>query len=356
MRASQTRKSFVGQVVDDRYEVSAELGEGAVGMVYRAVDRSSGRPVALKIWHETARDPQTRGRFIRELAALSVLKHPNIVEVYGYGVVDESPYVAMEVLQGQTLDDLIGDGDALSPPLAFQLFGQVMDALAFAHQQNVVHRDLKPENIFLVPTPEGGHSVRILDYGLAKFLAPGADPLKGAAITMTGMVMGTPLYMPPEQAAGAEIDLRADVYAAGCIFFEMLTGRLPYLGENQMELLRAHMQAPIPQIGEVLEDKHVAPELQAVIDRALAKKTDGRYGSAGEMREAVQQLGPSTISAGSGPGTAGAGDTAGGGRPSAMTEPMPAPTMAQGGRGALVYGGLAAALIVLGAMAWTMLR
>lgn len=337
------RKTFVGQVVDDRYEVSAPLGEGAVGMVYRAVDRTSGKLVALKIWHETARDTQTRGRFLREAKALSVLKHPNIVEVYGYGVVDGSPYVAMEMLAGETLDDVIGEGEALPPALAFEVFSQVLSALSFAHAQNVVHRDLKPENIFLVPGPGGQRQVRILDYGLAKFLAPDDDPLKGAAITMTGMVMGTPLYMPPEQAAGAAIDLRADVYAAGCIFFEMLTGRLPYLGESHMELLTEHLRGPIPKLQEALEGMRVAPALQNIIDTALAKKPDGRYPSATEMLQAVQQVGPSAIDA--------AAPT-----PATTQDDDSIPPPPGSGRGPLVYAGVAAAVLVLGVMAWVMSR
>ena len=351
-------ESFVGRVVDDRYEVSQALGEGAVGAVYKAMDRTTGNPVALKIWHAGSQDVQTRGRFVREAKALDVLKHPNIVEVYGYGLVDNVPYVAMEFLQGETLDDLIEKHEVMDHGLAFHLIKQVLSALAFAHGHNVVHRDLKPENIYLVPGADGRPQVRILDYGLAKFLAPEDDPLKGAAITMTGMVMGTPLYMPPEQAAGGSIDLRVDVYAAGCIFFEMLSGRLPYLGDNQMDLLKAHLQAPVPSLAEAL-GKHVVPELQAIFETAMAKKPDQRYPTASAMLGAVENLpGKPIRAAGSLMDKAGSPEPLPGafdaGRPTAQTDIVPqAPG---GGNSSLVIGGLVAAIIVLGAVAWTMMK
>lgn len=361
MTAVEPPTSFVGRVVDERYEVSAELGEGSVGMVYKAMDRITGKPVALKIWHAGSHDIQTRGRFVREAKALDVLKHPGIVEVYGYGFVDNVPYVAMEFLEGETLDDLIESGEVMAPKVAFDLFHQMLTALAFAHDLSVVHRDLKPENIFLLPGPGGRREVRILDYGLAKFLMPEDDPLKGAAITMTGMVMGTPLYMPPEQAAGSPIDLRADVYAAGCIFFEMLTGRLPFIGDNQMELLRAHMLSPIPIVSEVNPDVVVLADLQTLLERAMAKKADERFKTAGEMLAALQMLPPGAVRPKPASFPKPAPDPASAGlaarsrpvaRPTAATDLMP-PRPKPGGRLNLIVGGLVALLIVLIAFAWS---
>jgi len=355
--ADDVVQSFVGRVVDDRYEVSAELGEGAVGAVYKAMDRTTGKPVAIKIWHAGSHDVQTRGRFVREAKALDVLKHPNIVEVYGYGLVDNVPYVAMEFLQGETLDDLIEKQEVMPSDLAFTLFKQMLSALSFAHGLNVVHRDLKPENIYLVPGPDGTPQVRILDYGLAKFLAPEDDPLKGAAITMTGMVMGTPLYMPPEQAAGGAIDLRVDVYAAGCIFFEMLSGRLPFLGDNQMELLRAHLQAPIPQISDVLPEVAAVPELQAIFATSMAKKPDARYPAATQMLAAVENLPPRPLRK--------LGELAAkaaqapdaipmGGRPTAPTDLIPQPPGSD--NKSVLIGGAVALVILLGAVMWSMAK
>lgn len=353
--AADAPHNFVGSVVDDRYEVSAELGEGAVGAVYKAMDRTTGKPVALKIWHTGSHDVQTRGRFVREAKALDVLKHPNIVEVYGYGLVDNVPYVAMEFLQGETLDDLIEKHEVMDSALAFKLFGQVLSALSFAHNLNVVHRDLKPENIFLVPGPDGTPQVRILDYGLAKFLAPEDDPLKGAAITMTGMVMGTPLYMPPEQAAGGAIDLRVDVYAAGCIFFEMLTGRLPFIGDNQMELLRAHLQAPIPLVSDVNTAVNTAPELQAIFNTAMAKKAEARYPSATQMLAALENLPPRPLRpVGELAAKAAAAPMMMGGRPTAPTDLIPQPPGSD--NRSLLIGGIAAVVILLAAVVWSMAK
>ncbi|HKU43052.1 MAG TPA: serine/threonine-protein kinase, partial [Polyangiales bacterium] len=225
---------MIGRVVDDRFELQRFLGSGAVGSVYLAKDRTTGLPSALKIWNTTVLDEQTLGRFRREAMALTTLRHPNIVGVFGWGVVDDLPYVAMEFLEGSTLENMLSNQKALETDLAFDVATQMLSALAYAHGLGVVHRDLKPDNVLVSQEPERVRAqrpslriaspkrvVKLLDYGLAKFLSPEQDPVKGA-LTMLGMVMGTPLYMAPEQAAGRTIDARVDVYAAGCVLFEML--------------------------------------------------------------------------------------------------------------------------------------
>lgn len=282
---------LVGRVVDERYRVGKQLGEGSVGTVYSATDlKHKDRQVALKVWHDSAMDKQTRGRFLREAKAMETLVHPNMVDIYGYGIVDDMPYMAMEKLEGQTLDDLLVDGEPIEPAVAFNIAGQMLDALAHAHERNVVHRDLKPENIFLVRRSSGRWKVKILDYGLAKFMAPDDDPTKGTALTVQGMLMGSPLYMPPEQAAGGAIDLHTDVYALGCVLFEMLTGQLPYLAESHVELVRMHMMEPIPKLSQTCPDLQVAPELQTLIETAMAKRSVKRYPDAIEMRKAFKAL------------------------------------------------------------------
>jgi serine/threonine-protein kinase len=161
---------------------------------------------------------------------------------------------------------------------------QVLQALAYAHGLGVVHRDLKPDNVALVKTATG-YVVKLLDFGLAKFLSPADDPMAGSALTLQGMVMGTPLYMAPEQAAGRAVDARVDVYAAGCMLFEMLSGRPPFTGETNGEVFRAHMLAPIPVLAPLRPEMVVAPELQQLLERALAKAPDDRFADAGEMLE-----------------------------------------------------------------------
>ena len=282
----------IGRVIDERYQIEAFLGQGAVGSVYRARDVVESRVVAVKVWNADQLTEQIRGRFAREAAALSQLRHPNIVFVYGHGMVDGLPYVAMELLEGETLEARLGEGEPLETKLAFDVAKQMLGALAFAHGLGVVHRDLKPDNVFLAKRP-GGHStvVKLLDYGLAKFLSPGADPMQGKALTMTGMVMGTPLYMPPEQAAGGDVDLRVDVYSAGCVIFEVLTGQPPYLGNNHGEILRAHLVSPVPKVSEFRsEDEEVLPALQTFLETALAKKAAGRFENAAVMLEALNAI------------------------------------------------------------------
>jgi len=284
------RDSVVGQVLDERYRVDAVLGHGAVGAVYLATDLESGAKVAYKQWRSGQIDEQVRGRFLREATALDTLDHPGIVKVHGHGIVDGVPYVALEYLQGETLEALVGHGKPLDTALAFEIARQALAAVAYAHKRDLVHRDLKPENISVARDEAGAPHVKILDYGLAKFMQPAQDPTKGVALTMTGMVMGTPLYMPPEQAAGSSIDLPVDVYAMGCVLFEMLSGRPPFLGETNLELLTAHLRAPVPKLEAARPDVIVAPELQALIDRAMAKKQTERFPSAGAMLAALEEI------------------------------------------------------------------
>jgi serine/threonine protein kinase len=288
--AADAASSLIGQTVDDRYRIDALLGEGAVGAVYRVLELSTGRVRALKQWTASALDPQVRGRFLRETNALDTLDHPNIVKVFGCGMVGRVPYMVLEYLEGQTVDALLRHGEPIELELALDIARQALTAIAYAHQHNVVHRDLKPENIFLTTRAGERPHVKILDYGLAKFMAPTGDPIKDKTLTSTGMVVGTPLYMPPEQATGASVDLPVDVYAMGCVLFEMLTGRLPFQGASRFELLTAHMRDPIPRLEDVCPGMRGAPALQAIIDRALAKKQTERYPHAGAMLAALEGL------------------------------------------------------------------
>jgi serine/threonine protein kinase len=293
---------LLGRIVDNRFELQQFLGSGAVGSVYRAKDRTNGQFVALKVWNASGLDEQTLGRFRREALALTTLCHPNIVGVSAWGLVDELPYVAMEYLEGDTLEGLLSSRLPLDTDLALDIARQMLNALAYAHGLGVVHRDLKPDNVLVMRQPpertdrlslrlseSSARPIKLLDFGLAKFLSPEADPVKGA-LTMLGMIMGTPLYMAPEQAAGRAIDARVDVYAAGCVVFEMLSGQPPYLGESNGEILRQHMIAPVPKLGDLRRDVVVLPALQDFLERALAKSPDDRFADAGQMLEALNAL------------------------------------------------------------------
>jgi serine/threonine-protein kinase len=196
------------------------------------------------------------------------------------------PYLAMELLEGTTLEPLVEAG-ALPQATALAIAAQMLQALAYAHERNVVHRDLKPDNVFLARTAQGALHVKLLDYGLAKFLEPGDDPMAGNALTKRGTLLGTPLYMAPEQALGRAIDARTDVYAAGCVLFEMLTGVPPFMAPSLTELLRAHLLQPVPRIAELRPQLERAEALQSVIDRALAKQAEERFTNAGQMLRAL---------------------------------------------------------------------
>ena len=280
---------LLGQVVDDRYRIEQLLGAGAVGSVYRAVDRTTKQNIALKIWTTAADNEQVQGRFLREARALSTLHHPNIVSVYGYGVFGVLPYVAMEYVDGRTLEHMLSSAQPLDALVACDVMTQVLQALAYAHGLGVIHRDLKPDNVALVKV-DNGFGVKLLDFGLAKFLSPADDPMNGSALTLQGMVMGTPLYMPPEQAAGRTVDARVDVYAAGCMLFEMLSGRPPYSGDSHAEIFRAHLIAPVPELQALRADMVVAPELQRLFERALSKVPEERFADAGEMLEQLLRI------------------------------------------------------------------
>ena len=279
------------RTIDDRYRIDALLGEGAVGAVYRVVETSTGRVLALKQWDASVLNPEVRARFLRETGALDSFDHPNIVKVFGHGMTGNVPYMVLEYLEGQTLESLIRERGALDVALAIDIARQALSAITYAHRQNVVHRDLKPENIFLATRAGGGFQVKILDYGLAKFMASTGDPTKDKTLTASGTVVGTPLYMPPEQATGVSVDLPVDVYAMGCVLFEMLTGHLPFDGESRLELLTAHMRDPVPRLEQFRGGIPEAPALQALIDRALAKKQTERYPHAGAMLADLERIG-----------------------------------------------------------------
>lgn len=283
--------------MEGRFHVEELLGIGTVGSVYRARDRTEGLKVALKIWNTNAHDDQTSGRFMREARALSTLRHPNIVDIQSYGMVGARPYVAMEYLDGKSLEAMLTNAEPLETRVAFDLMTQILAALTYAHELGVVHRDLKPDNVAVVLDARGRRVVKVLDYGLAKFLSANDDPMQGSALTMTGMIMGTPLYMAPEQAAGKPVDARVDVYAAGCMLFEMLSGRPPFTGENNWELFRAHMEGTIPKLTHFGRDRLGIPGLQEFLEKALAKRPEDRFSHAGQMLDALAALRPSTLRA-----------------------------------------------------------
>jgi serine/threonine-protein kinase len=280
---------LLGSVIGGKYRIEARLGGGAMGTVYRAVD-ARGVPCAVKVLQDEAvSDESLRERFRREAEALFELKHPNILEVRDYGV-DlklELPFLVMELLQGRTLEDMVVE-HMPDPQTGFELGKQVICGLAHAHKSGVLHRDMKTENVFV--TWDGrGWVAKLLDFGLVKFTD---DAKWGPAkkLTMQGAVFGSPAYMSPEQGTGTATDARSDVYSAGVVLYELLTGSWPFEVEDQMQMLRAHLMDPPPPLASKREGLVVRPELEAVLMKALAKRPNDRFRDAHEMLAVLEAI------------------------------------------------------------------
>ena len=280
----------IGRVLDGRYRIVGLLGTGGIGAVYRAEHAALGRFVAVKVLLEDFSElAELQRRFVREAKALSALSHPHIVPVIDFGLEPE-PYLVMELLEGRTLEDLLRDG-LLAPARALDIARQVLRGLAFAHARGVAHRDLKPANVFLQALPDADDHVRLLDFGLARFL----DDERGAmdaTLTKVGMIFGTPAYMAPEQATGERADARADVYSAGILLYELLTGRRPFNDPTRAELLRAHLLTRPPAAAETRPGLVLSAGLEALLERALAKNLTERFADGGEMLAALDALPP----------------------------------------------------------------
>jgi serine/threonine-protein kinase len=273
------------------YRIEAKIGSGATGVVYRAIAPASAsdgeRAVALKVLHDNLGSISgLEKRFAREARVLQKLSHPNIVEIIDYGTDDGRTYIAMELLEGITLEDELEDG-AIEPARAIAIYSPILEAVAEAHDHDVVHRDLKPANVFML----ADGTVKVLDFGLAKILSV-EEMIEEGTLTRKGRIVGTPAYMAPEQITGVFIDVRADVYALGVMLFELLADRRPFLSERRSELLRAHLLEPVPDITSLRAELVVAPELRALLAKALAKDAALRFLDGREMLEALRALPP----------------------------------------------------------------
>jgi serine/threonine-protein kinase len=269
-----------------RYKLRSKIGEGGMGAVYAAEDLVLGRSVAIKLLRAERSDQAAQiVRFQREARAAAMIKHPNVCEVYDFGVgEDENPYIVMPLLQGETLDAAIRREGQLSLDRAGRIVDHLLSGLSAAHAVGVIHRDLKPKNLFLCDLNDGEDHIRILDFGISKVIVDG--PGHQETITREDSVLGTPEYMAPEQALDArKIDARADIYTAGVILYEMLAGRRPCEGETQGQVLWAIWNAPITPPRAHRRD--LPPAVEQVVMRALARERDDRFPSAEAMRLAL---------------------------------------------------------------------
>jgi predicted ATPase/serine/threonine protein kinase/Tfp pilus assembly protein PilF len=283
---------LIGLVLDDKYRLEALLGTGGMGAVYRATQLNLQRTVAVKVLRgDLAADPTVLRRFEREALTVARLKHPHIVTIYDFGMAQGTgAFLAMELLEGHSLRELLRAHGALPLREVVELVEPICSALQTAHAMGVVHRDLKPENIFLETGPTGP-VVKVLDFGIAK-LVSGAEAAQ-APLTADGGVLGTPVYMSPEQCEGKEVDARSDVYSLGCVLYELVTGRPPFLGGRLVDVLRQHMtQAPEAPSRHATD---LPPAVESALLRALAKRPETRFQTALELSEAFRTAEPSRM-------------------------------------------------------------
>jgi serine/threonine-protein kinase len=271
----------VGSLLAGRYRVESVLGTGGMGKVYKAEHTGIGRTVAIKVLHNRlGGSSEAKARFQREAMASGRLNHPNIVDVSDSGELEDgSLYLVMEALEGEPLGKRLEREKRIPWHEAIPIIRSALAGLQHAHDKNVVHRDIKPDNIFLA-NKDGDLVVKILDFGIAKFYAGDAnDP----ASTRTGLTVGTPAYLSPEQAVGGEIKPASDIYSTSIVLYEMLTGRAPFLDEDPLAMLTAHVSRDPPPFSEVAPDLQVPPGLEAVIHHGMAKLQAERISSANEF-------------------------------------------------------------------------
>jgi serine/threonine-protein kinase len=281
---------LVGSMVADRFLVEGRLGAGGMGVVYGATQTAIGRKVALKVLHPHLADETLYARFRNEAAAASRLAHPNTITVFDFGRTESGAlYIAMELIEGTSLDEEIRRVGALDWQRAARIGSQICGSLQHAHEQGVVHRDLKPENVMLLTRGSETDVVKVVDFGIAKIVEEdGTDQRQ--ALTKTGMVFGTPQYMSPEQIRGERVDPRSDIYSTGVILYRMLSGALPFSARTLMGVLTKHLMDPPPAFAEVSPEIQVPTSLESLVLQMLAKDPDERPRSMAEVAERIAAL------------------------------------------------------------------
>ncbi len=266
-----------------RYELGDVIGHGGMAEVRIGIDRRLGRTVAVKTLRvDLATDPTFQARFRREAQSAAGLNHPSIVAVYDTGeekVGEISvPYIVMEYVQGRTLRDVLREGRRILPERAMEITGDILEALEYSHRAGIVHRDIKPANVMLTPSGD----VKVMDFGIARAVADAS-----ATMTQTAAVIGTAQYLSPEQARGESVDARSDIYSTGCLLYELLTSRPPFVGDSPVSVAYQHVrEEPRPPS---MVDPEVPPEGDAITLKALQKKPYDRYQSAAEMRADIDR-------------------------------------------------------------------
>ena len=265
------------RLLSERYELGGTLGYGGMSEVHRGLDTRLGRDVAIKVLRaDLARDPQFQMRFRREAQNAAALNHPAIVAVYDTGEVQGEtgplPYIVMEFVDGQTLREIVKGTGPMTQQRVIEVMADVCAALDFSHRHQIIHRDVKPANIMI----NHAGAVKVMDFGIARALGEGQN------VTQTAAVIGTAQYLSPEQARGEAVDARSDVYAAGCVLFELLTGDPPFTGDTPVAVAYQHVREDPRRPSEI--NPEIPPALDSVVLKALSKNPANRYQSAAEMR------------------------------------------------------------------------
>ncbi len=283
----QNADPFIGTTLDDKFLILDHIGDGGMGKVYKAEQLSLNKIVAVKILNQEllGNDTQVK-RFQREAWSASRLNHPHSIAIIDFGcTAGNYHYIAMEYLEGQELSEVIEKHYPLRKPRVVKIMGQVLSVLHTAHQNKIVHRDLKPENIMLINVAEEEDFVKVLDFGIAKLTERTPDM---AALTMEGIVCGTPEYMSPEQALGKDLDARTDIYSAGCILYEMLTGEVPFWANNYQAILGMHIRDVPRSPSQVVPERGISKQLEQVLLKAMEKNPKDRFQTALEMKAALE--------------------------------------------------------------------
>ncbi|WP_136517653.1 Stk1 family PASTA domain-containing Ser/Thr kinase [Cellulomonas telluris] len=277
------------RILANRYEVGELIGRGGMAEVHIGHDTRLGRTVAIKILRsDLARDPSFQNRFRREAQSAAALNHPAIVAVYdtgedlvteATGTVAHVPFIVMEYVEGHTVRDILRDGHAVPIDEAVEITAGVLSALEYSHHAGIVHRDIKPANVMITPTG----AVKVMDFGIARAVADSA-----ATMTQTQAVIGTAQYLSPEQARGEQVDARSDLYSTGCLLFELLTGRPPFVGDSPVAVAYQHVREAPPVPSQIASD--VPEPLDRITLKALAKERDARYSTAAEFRADLEAV------------------------------------------------------------------
>lgn len=282
--------SLVGEILDSKYGIVKRLGIGGMSVVYQARDLSLGRNVAIKMMPlQSGHTTQDLPRFQQEAQTISRLKHPNLVTVFEFNVNNIPPYLVMEYIEGKSLAEVLSSEGPLGLERGINVLRQMCSALTHAHENGVVHRDLKPANVLLQKTATNTEIVKIVDFGIAKLVHQ--DDADAQNFTRSGEILGSPLYMSPEQCQGKKLDHRSDIYSMGCVLYAIFVGVPPFQGATAFETIQMHMHEQPVSISSRRRDLPYAMELDSILFKAMAKEQSQRYQTIGELDEALSKIG-----------------------------------------------------------------